>query len=86
MASGAFALAVAAQDGNVIQVFDVTPYLTYPSIMLSLLFPPGGPDLCALTGFCQTAQAGTGLNLLFLASALVVAGVMLQRRGGGRRK
>ncbi len=54
--------------------------------MVALLFPPGGPDLCALTGFCQTAQAGTEPNLLFMASALVIAGVVLQRRGGGRRK
>lgn len=52
----------------------------------SLLAAPGGPDLCALAGFCQIAQASTEPNMLFLASALVMAGVMLHRRGGGRRK
>lgn len=54
--------------------------------MFSFVIPPGGPDLCALTGFCQTAQAGTEPNLLFMASALVIAGVVLQRHGGGKRK
>ena len=55
-------------------------------MFLNLLVPPGGPDLCALAGFCQTAQAGTEPNLLFLATTLILAGVVLQRRGGGRRK
>ena len=53
-------------------------------MLLSLIAPPGGPDLCALAGFCQTAQAGAEPNLLFLASALVMAGVVLHR-GNGRR-
>jgi MYXO-CTERM domain-containing protein len=55
-------------------------------MILTLLFPPGGPDLCALAGFCQTtAQAGQP-NMLWLASALLLAGVVLQRRGRGQQK
>jgi MYXO-CTERM domain-containing protein len=55
-------------------------------MILSSLFPPGGPDLCALAGFCQTTQAAAQPNLLWLASALLMAGVVLQRRGRGRQK
>jgi hypothetical protein len=55
-------------------------------MMLILLFPPGGPDLCALAGFCQTTVAAAQPNMLWLASALIVAGVVVQRRGGGKPK
>jgi len=54
--------------------------------MLNLLFPPGGPDLCALAGFCQATGAASQPNVLWLASALIVAGVVVQRRGGGKPK
>jgi len=55
-------------------------------MFLSFVFPPGGPDLCSLAGFCQTTQAAAQPNLLWLASALVMAGVVLLRRGERRRK
>jgi hypothetical protein len=53
-------------------------------MLLALLAPPGGPDLCALTGYCSIAQAGTQPNLLFLATVLVLAGVALQRNNRRR--
>jgi hypothetical protein len=50
--------------------------------MLTLLqgSPPPGPDICYLLGFCQTsAGIASDANLLFLASALVLAGVVVHR-------
>ncbi|MEP7325715.1 MAG: hypothetical protein ABI836_07195 [Gemmatimonadota bacterium] len=55
-------------------------------MLLSLLFPPGGPDLCALAGFCQTTTQAAQPNVLWLASALIIAGVVIQRRKEGKRK
>lgn len=47
--------------------------------------PPPGPDICYLLGFCQTSSGITSsTNLMFLAVALLLAGVML-RRSGKRR-
>jgi hypothetical protein len=44
--------------------------------------PPPGPDICYLLGFCQTsAGIASDGNLLFLASALVIAGVVVHRSG-----
>jgi hypothetical protein len=44
--------------------------------------PPPGPDICYLLGFCQTsAGISSDGNLLFLAAALVLAGVVLHRHG-----
>ena len=47
---------------------------------------PPGPDLCYLLGFCQTSAGITSsTNLLFLSSALVLAGVILHRSRKGRK-
>jgi hypothetical protein len=56
--------------------------------MLSLLFvllqgQPSGPDICDLLGFCQRPPGSTGSNLLYLATALMMAGVLVHR---SRRK
>lgn len=48
--------------------------------MWILLPPPGGPDLCALAGFCPTGGGAVEPNLLYLATALVLAGVLVERR------
>lgn len=48
--------------------------------MLFLSNPPAGPDICYLLGFCQTSGGITSnSNLLFLATALMLAGVILHR-------
>lgn len=65
--------------------FDDDGARSYPySMVFALLAPPGGPDLCILTGYCTIAQAGTQPNLLFLATVLVLAGVVLQRNNRRR--
>ncbi len=42
--------------------------------------PPPGPDICYLLGFCQTSSGvASPSNLMFLAFALVLAGVVVRR-------
>jgi hypothetical protein len=44
--------------------------------------PPPGPDICYLLGFCQTSSGITSnANLMFLACALLLAGVVVHRSG-----
>jgi hypothetical protein len=49
--------------------------------------PPPGPDICYLLGFCQTSSGITSqANLLFLASAFIVLGVLVHRSGRRAKK
>lgn len=49
--------------------------------------PPPGPDICYLLGFCQTSSGiSSDGNLLFLAAAFILAGVVVHRSGKGSRK
>ncbi|MEO8201301.1 MAG: hypothetical protein ABI679_12315 [Gemmatimonadota bacterium] len=52
---------------------------------LLLLDIPPGPDICHLLGFCSpSVPMSSGSNMLYLATALVLAGVALQRTGKRR--
>lgn len=52
---------------------------------LLLLDLPPGPDICHLLGVCPASGAAVGgSNMLYLATALVLAGVMVQRQGRRR--
>jgi hypothetical protein len=49
--------------------------------------PPPGPDICHLLGFCQASSGITSsTNLLFLSSALILAGVLLHRSKKRRKQ
>lgn len=44
--------------------------------------PPPGPDICYLLGFCQTSSGiSSDGNLLFLAAAFILAGIVVHRSG-----
>ena len=56
--------------------------------MLAIIQGSGttGPDICYLLGFCQTSGGlASGSNLLFLATAFLVAGVLVHRSGKKKR-
>ena len=49
--------------------------------------PPPGPDICYLLGFCQTSSGiGSDGNLMFLAAAFILAGIIVHRSGKRSRK